>query len=57
MEVQSIDDAQYKEVGEKKKRQDVSRLRPSQNTLLALAIILLTVFISYLYQYFIQTLK
>jgi len=48
----------YGEVVEKKKRSmDLSRFRPNQKTILALAATLLTVFISYLYQYLIRKLQ
>jgi len=48
----------HEEVVEKKKRsKDLSRFKPNQKTIFAVAAILLTVFTSYLYQHLIRKLK
>ena len=57
--VDVVSPANQEEVVEKKKSRslELSRLRPSQGTIIGLAVILLTVLTSYLYQYFLSLIK
>merc|ERR1712106_380317 len=57
--VDAVSLANQEEVVEKKKSRslELSRLRPSQGTIIGLAVILLTVLTSYLYQYFLSLIK